>query len=152
MIVLDANLLIYSYNSGSAHHRRASEWLERTLSGTEIVGFPWQSIAAFLRIMTDARLPGERFTAHEAAETVNEWLGQPIVRVLTPGEDHWALFRRMILEGQAPGPLVSDAEIAALTIEYGGVLHTADRDFARFPGLRWVNPLAAQDESAGVAF
>jgi predicted nucleic acid-binding protein len=47
----------------------------------------------------------------------------------------------MILEGQASGPLVSDAEIAAITIEHGGVLHTADRDFARFPGLRWKNPL-----------
>jgi hypothetical protein len=142
VIVLDANLLIHSYNSGSAHHRNARQWLEETLSGTEIVGFPWQAIAAFLRIMTDARLPGERFTAREAAEIVNGWLGQPNVRALTPGEDYWVQFRRMILEGQAPGPLVSDAEIAALTVEYGGVLYTTDRNFARFPGLRWTNPLA----------
>jgi hypothetical protein len=61
--------------------------------------------------------------------------------LLIPGDHYWPLFRRMLIEGQASGALVSDAEIAALTLEYGGVLHTADRDFARFPGLRWKNPL-----------
>ena len=65
----------------------------------------------------------------------------PNVRVLVPGDQHWPLLRRMLVEGQASGPLVSDAIIAALTIEHGGMLHTADRDFARFPGLRWKNPL-----------
>lgn len=141
MIVIDANLLIYSYNSGSVRHTQAREWLEEVLSSTEVVGLPWQSIAAFVRIMTDPRLPGERFTVHEAAEIVNLWLDQSIVRVLTPGDDHWALFRRLVVEGEAFGPLVSDAQIAALTVEYGGVLYTTDRDFARFPGLRWKNPL-----------
>lgn len=74
-------------------------------------------------------------------QTVEEWLAQPNVRVLTPGDRHWGLLRRIILEASASGPLVSDAELATLTIEHGGVLHTADRDFARFPGLRWTNPL-----------
>ena len=143
MIVVDANLLIYSYNSGSSHHIMARAWVERTFSGDEAVGLPWQSIAAFVRITTDPRLPGQRFTAGEAVEVVNRWLDQSIVRVLTPGDDHWSLFRRMVIEGQASGPLVMDAQIAALTLEYGGVLHTTDRDFARFPGLRWVNPLTA---------
>lgn len=142
MIVLDANLLIYSYNSGSTNHTKARKWLESTLSGVEPVGLPWQSMAAFLRIMTNTRLPGERFTAREATEIVNGWLDQPTLRVLTPGDDHWLLFRRMIVEGEASGPLVSDAHLAALTIEYGGVLHTTDRGFARFPGLRWKNPLS----------
>ena len=77
----------------------------------------------------------------EAANEIDEWLKQPSVRVLVPGDDHWPILRRMVVEGQASGPLVSDAEIAALTIEYGGVLYTADRDFARFPGLQWKNPL-----------
>jgi hypothetical protein len=72
---------------------------------------------------------------------VDDWLDQPNVRVLAPGDDHWSLFRQMIVEGQAPGALVSDAHLAALTMEYGGVLHTTDRDFARFPNLRWKNPL-----------
>jgi predicted nucleic acid-binding protein len=73
---------------------------------------------------------------------VEEWLQQPNVQVLAPGDQHWSVLRRMILEGRASGPLVRDAQIAALTIEFGGVLHTADRDFARFPGLRWKNPLS----------
>lgn len=141
MIVLDANLLIYSYNIGAAHHAKARTLLEDLLGGRELIGFPWQSIAAFLRIMTDKRLPGERFTAPRAVEIVSSWLEQSVSRVLAAGDDHWPLLRRMILEGQAPGPLVSDAQIAAITVEQGGVLYTTDRDFARFPGLRWKNPL-----------
>ena len=87
-------------------------------------------------------MPGFCRSIEEVSRTVDEWLEQPNVRVLTPGDDHWLLLRRMIVEGQASGPLVSDAQLAALTIEYGGVLHTTDRDFARFPGLRWKNPLS----------
>jgi len=142
VIVLDANLLIYSYNRGSAHHAKARSWLEKTFSGIEMVGLPWQTVSAFLRVMTNQRLPGECFTVEEAAGIVDLWLAHPIVQVLTPGDEHWRLLRRMVVEGRASGPLVSDAEIATLTAEYGGVLHTADRDFARFPGLRWVNPLS----------
>jgi len=78
----------------------------------------------------------------EVARIVDLWLQQPNVRVLAPGDDYWLIFRQMLIEGQAIGDLVSDAQIAALTIEYGGVLYTTDRDFTRFPGLRWVNPLA----------
>jgi len=61
--------------------------------------------------------------------------------LLSPGDQHWSILRQMLVEGQARGPLVSDAHLAALTIEYGGILHTTDRDFGRFPGLRWSNPL-----------
>ncbi len=142
MIVLDANLLLHAYDTESPHHSKARAWLETTLSAPELVGLPWQTISAFLRIMTNPRLPGERFTAAEAVQVVDRWLEQPNVRLLAPGDDHWTVFRSMIIEGQAPGPLISDASLAALTTEYGGVLHTTDRDFARFPGLRWVNPLA----------
>jgi len=141
VIVVDANLLIYAYNSGSPRHTKARWWWEQALSGSEAAGLPWQSIAAFVRIMTDPRLPGQHFAAEEAAQIVDSWLQQPIVRALTPGEDHWLRFRSMVVEGQALGALVTDAQIAALTVEYGGVLYTTDRDFARFPGLRWKNPL-----------
>ena len=141
MIVVDANILLYAYDSASSHHTKARAWIEETFSGTEPVGLPWQTISAFLRIMTNPRLPGERFTLQEAAPIVDGWLEQPNTQALAPGDDHWPLFRQMIVEGQATGGLVSDAHLAALTIEYGGVLHTTDRDFARFPGLRWRNPL-----------
>jgi toxin-antitoxin system PIN domain toxin len=142
VIVLDANLLLYAYDSLSSQHARARAWVEQVFSGSEPVGLPWPTVAAFLRIMTHPRLPGERLTLNEAVAVVDRWLEQPNVRLLAPGEDHWRLFRQMIVEGQAPGALVSDAHLAALTIEYGGVLNTTDRDFARFPGLRWKNPLA----------
>ena len=141
MIVLDANLLLYAYGQFSPHHQKARAWLEQVLSGSETVGLPWQTIAAFVRIATDPRVPGYRRSADEVIRIVNEWLAQPTVRLLAPGERTLPILREMVLVGQAAGPLVSDAELAALTLEYGGVLYTADRDFARFPGLRWVNPL-----------
>ncbi|MGD1024879.1 MAG: TA system VapC family ribonuclease toxin [Candidatus Sulfotelmatobacter sp.] len=141
MILLDANILLYAYDAAASQHIKARAWVETVFSDVEPVGLPWQSLSAFLRIMTDLRLPGKRFTVVEAAEFVNQWLEQPNVRVLTPGDEHWLIFRKMIVDGQASGPLVSDAHLAALTLEYGGVLYTTDRDFARFPGLRWTNPL-----------
>lgn len=143
MIVVDANLLIYSYDTASPHHKKSRLWLEDVFSGAEIVGLPWQSVGAFLRVMTNPKLHGRQYSLDEAMEIVEAWMGQSNVRILTATDDHWFHFRRMIVEGNASGTLVSDAEIAALTVEYGGVLHTADRDFARFPGLRWVNPLAS---------
>jgi toxin-antitoxin system PIN domain toxin len=142
VIVLDANILLYAYDSASSQHNRARAWVERVFSGNEPVGLPWLTIAAFLRIMTNVRLPGERFTSQEAIGVVNLWLEQPNIRLLSPDENHWLLFAEMMVKGQASGPRVTDAHLAALTIEYGGVLQTTDRDFARFPGLRWNNPLA----------
>ncbi|MGH9494891.1 MAG: TA system VapC family ribonuclease toxin [Candidatus Sulfotelmatobacter sp.] len=141
MIVVDANLLIYSYDQSCPENSRSVAWLEGVISSEEAVGLPWQCILAFLRVVTHRGLRGVRARADEAVTAVEEWLSAPNIQILAPTDQHWLTLRRMIIEGQASGPLVSDAEIAALTIEYGGVLHTADRDFARFPGLRWVNPL-----------
>jgi toxin-antitoxin system PIN domain toxin len=142
MIVIDVNLLLYAHSVPSPIQEKAQIWLESALSSDEPVGLPWQVISAFIRIVTNPKLPGLRRSREEATGIVDEWLRLPNVRVLTPGEGHWRLFRRMVMEGEAAGDLVSDAQIAALTIEYGGVLYSADRDFARFPGLRWVNPLS----------
>lgn len=141
MIVLDANLLLYSYSTGTPEHEKARACVEKLFSGTELIGLPWQTITAFLRISTNPRLPGAR-PAREAAQEVEEWLSQPNVRLISPADDHWPLLRRTIFEGQAFGPMVSDAQIAALTMESGAVLYSSDQDFARFPGLRWVNPLS----------
>jgi uncharacterized protein len=142
VIVVDANLLLYAYDSAFPRHAAARRWVEKVFSGTEPVVLPWSSISAFVGIMSNHRLPGERFSIQELAEFVDRWLEQSNVHALGSGEQHWPLFRQMLLEGQASGDLTSDAQLAALTIECGGVLHTTDRDFARFPGLRWTNPLA----------
>ena len=141
MIVLDANILLYAYDADSEKHAKARAWVEQVFSDGTPIGLPWQTVAAFLRVVTNTRLPGNRVTSAEAAEIVDQWLNQPNVRLLPPGDQHWTLFRQMLVEGQARGPLVTDAQLAALTIEYGGLLQTTDRDFARFPGLRWRNPL-----------
>jgi len=142
VIVLDANLLIYAYDASSSYHSKARAWIEAVFSGTQPVGLPWHAITAFLRIMTNKRLPGARFSLEQASQIVDGWLEQPNVRALAPGEHHWPLLRGMLIDGQASGALANDAQIAALTVEIGGVLHTADRDFERFPGLKWTNPLA----------
>ncbi|MBV9396581.1 MAG: type II toxin-antitoxin system VapC family toxin [Bryobacterales bacterium] len=142
MIVLDVNILLYAYDSTSSHHVKARAWIEQTFSGGVLVGLPWNTILAFLRIVTNTRLQGRRFTVEEAIQIVQSWIEQPNVRLLGPGEGHWSMLSQILMAGQVRGPLVPDAEIAALTLECGGVLHTTDRDFARFPGLRWTNPLA----------
>jgi toxin-antitoxin system PIN domain toxin len=142
VIVLDANILLCAYGAASPHHEKARVWLAEAFSGGETVGLPWLSLAAFLRVVTNPRVPGFRRSVEEASRVVDLWLEQPQARVLVPGEQHWLIFRQMITDGQAMGPLVTDAQLAALTIEHGGVLYTTDRDFARFPGLRWKNPLA----------
>jgi hypothetical protein len=142
VIVIDANLLLYAYSAPSPKQEKAHAWLEATISAGGLVGLPWQVISAFLRIASNPRLPQLRRSMDEVARIVDLWLQQPNVRVLAPGDDYWLIFRQMLIEGQAIGDLVSDAQIAALTIEYGGVLYTTDRDFTRFPGLRWVNPLS----------
>lgn len=76
-----------------------------------------------------------------AVALVHQWLIRPQVQALSPGEQHWTIYRQMLIEGQVRGPLTSDAQLAALTLEFGGILYTTDRDFTRFPGLRWLNPL-----------
>jgi len=141
VIVLDANILLYAYDASSEHHAKARAWIERVFSSGVAIGLPWQTVAAFLRVVTNPRLPGKRFTPQQAAELIDQWLEQPNIRVLAPGDQHWVQLRQLMLEGQARGPLVTDAQLAALTIEYGGILQTTDRDFARFPGLRFANPL-----------
>lgn len=141
MIVPDANLLLYAYDKSSAHHAPALNWLESAIAGSELVGLPWQSVWAFLRISTSSRIYTHPFAMNEALGIARKWIDLKNVRLLIPGEGHWALLRQMLIEGQVNGPSVTDAALAALTIEYGAVLHTADRGFARFPGLRWINPL-----------
>ncbi len=141
MILTDANLLLYAYNRDAAEHEAARRWLEEQLSGTDLFGFSWQTVTAFLRISTNARAFAHPFTITEATEVVAKWLERPQAVVLTPGEHHWEIFSTLLVTGQATGPLVMDAHLAALAIEHGCQLATTDRDFMRFPGLPVINPL-----------
>jgi len=98
---------------------------------------------AFLRISTNPRVFELPLTIDEAETIVNTWLDHPLVGILEPGERHWTILQQCMEKGQASGPLVMDAVLAAITIEHGAVLHTTDQDFSRFPKLKWVNPLQA---------
>lgn len=141
MIVPDANLLLYAYDSNSDQQPSAGRWLRQILTGTDTVGLSWLSVGAFLRIATNSRLGGSQLAMNSAINIVDEWLGMRSVRLIVPGEGHWVTLKEMLIAGRVQGPVTTDAQLAALTVEHGAILHTADRDFARFPGLRWVNPL-----------
>jgi len=144
VIVLDTNILLYAYDATSPHHDAAQEWLDSVFSGRELIGLPWQVVWGFLRLSTSSRIFFNTLSMEKAVEIVQQWMDQKQVRLLAPGERHWRLLRQILAEGKVKASLTTDAELAALTIEHGGVLYTSDRDFARFPGLRWVNPLTAK--------
>lgn len=141
MILSDANLLIYAYNTDAPEHARARRWLEESLSATTPFAFSWPTLTAFLRITTNIKAFPKPLTIKEAAEIVTEWLGRPNVTILQPTEGHWETFVRLLDEGQATGALVMDAHLAALAIEHGCQFATTDRDFSRFTGLQTLNPL-----------
>ena len=141
MILIDANLLLYAYDPRAAEHERSRQWLEQTLSGSELVRFTSVTLWAFLRIATNPRVFEHPLTVAEALDAVTSWLAQPAAAVIEPGERHWDLLRDVASRGQATGPMVMDAVLAAVAIEHGATLYTTDRDFGRFPGLVCKNPL-----------
>lgn len=144
MILIDANLLLYAYDTSSPQHRRAKPWLEETLSGREEVRIPLTSALAFLRIGTNPTVFERPMSSRDAITIVAEWLDRPQVSLALPTAGHWKTLGTVAEGGQARGVLLADAHLAALTIEHGGTLCTTDRDFARFEGLRFTNPLAAE--------
>ena len=141
MILPDANLLLYAYNTDTAQHDAAREWLEDALNKPELVAFCWPALLAFIRIGTNPRAFPQPLTPAEAALAVDSWLVRPNAVVVQPGTRHWGILRRLLLQGQASGPLAADAHLAALAIEHGAILCSTDQDFTRFNQLRWRNPL-----------
>lgn len=144
MILIDANLLLYAYHERAEQHDASRVWLEGALSGPELVRFAWLTLWAFLRIGTNPRVFEHPLSTSEAEAVVSSWLAQPAAGILEPGERHWEILCTMVREGQAAGPLVMDAVIAAIALEHGATLCTTDRDFSRFAGLKWTNPLAGR--------
>lgn len=143
MILVDANLLLYAYNSESPHHGPSRAWLEDALSSGRPVRFALVTLLAFVRIASDRRIYAHPLSPTEACSLIETWLSQPNVRLLRPGPRAWRLLAGMCEEGQAKGAMVMDAHLAALAMEHGASIATTDRDFMRFPDVRIVNPLAA---------
>jgi toxin-antitoxin system PIN domain toxin len=142
-MLLDANLLLYAVDSTSAEHDAAATWLEGTLNGTRRVGLPWQTIGAFLRISTHPRVTTNPLTSAAAWSFVDEWLGADPVWVPPATERTARVLGSLTAEVGVTGNLVPDAQLAALALEHGLIVQTADTDFGRFPGVRWENPLRA---------
>lgn len=143
MIIVDANVLLYAYNPSSPHHERCRSWLESALNGSEQLGFPWQTVLAFVRIATNPQVFTRPLSAMEAASIVDEWFACPQAMRVEPADGYWDLLKEQLVVAQISGQLVSDAALATLAIQNGARLCTTDRDFARFAGLKTFDPRAA---------
>ena len=139
-MIVDANLLLYAVDQNSPHHQSASAWVESVMSGPKRIGLPWQTIGAFLRIVTHPRVTTNPLDSATAWGFVSEWLVQPQVWIPPAGE-RTAQILGKLLAGGVTGNLIPDAQLASLAIEYGVPVASNDSDFARFPECRWFNPL-----------
>lgn len=142
MILVDTNLLLYAHVADYPQHDRSREWLERRLGGPPRVGLPWPSLLGFVRLVTNPRLFPRPEPVQDAWAQVVDWLDVDVAWVPTPTPRHREVFASLV-PSITGSNLVPDAHLAALAIEHGLVLASADDDFGRFPGLRWENPLRA---------
>lgn len=141
MIVPDVNLLLYAVISGFRHHPRAHEWWERTVNSNSRVGLTHPAVFGFLRIATNPRILELPLTVKVAIDYVENWLAQPNVELLTPGPKHLGIALDLLHGIGAAGNLTTDIQLAAYAIEHRGEIHSNDTDFARFPKVKWVDPL-----------
>jgi toxin-antitoxin system PIN domain toxin len=141
-MLLDANLLLYAVHRSSRHHLRTRDWLTDQLNGPRRVGLPWQSLAAFLRIATHPRAFERPLDPSHAWARVTDWLACEVAWIPQPGPRHATLLGGLIARHDVRGNLIPDAQLAALALEHGLAVCSADTDFARFTELEWRNPLS----------
>lgn len=141
MILPDVNLLLYAIDEKAPSHRTARSWLQEALSGSEQVAFAWVVLLAFIRLSTSRRVFANPLTPVEAFDIVEGWLAQPCSVIVEPTTRHLGIWRGLVEPIGTAANLTTDAHLAAIAIEHGAQLLSADRDFGRFPGLRWANPL-----------
>jgi toxin-antitoxin system PIN domain toxin len=140
--LVDANLLVYATFQVFPQHKAARDWLAGTLSEPQRLGLPWPSLLAFIRLASNPRILRAAISVKEAWEQVELWLDCPAAWVPQPGQRHRHILRALLTGASVGSRHVPDAHLAALAIEHGLILCSADGNFARFPGLRWENPLA----------
>jgi toxin-antitoxin system PIN domain toxin len=143
-VLVDANVLLYSVDEDSSFHAPARDWLVAVLNGPQRVGIPWMSLWAFLRIVTNPRALARPLTPDAAWAYVQAWLDAPAAWIPTPGRGHREILRSLLVQHDLRAGLVTDAVLAAICIEHGLTMISADSDFARFPQVPWVNPVAAE--------
>jgi toxin-antitoxin system PIN domain toxin len=141
-MLLDANVLLYAVHKQSRFHKPARDWLTEQLNGTRRVGLPWQSLTSFLRIATHPRALERPLSPADAWARVTDWLSVGVAWVPEPGERHTPILGELLIRHDVRGNLVPDAQLAALALQHGLTVYSADTDFARFTDVRWENPLA----------
>jgi hypothetical protein len=140
-VIVDANVLLYAVDARSPFHQPARKWVEDALSGPVRVGLPWVSLTAFLRISTHPRASVNPLSPADAWTYVEDWLAAGPTWIPEPTARHADLLQGLVVDGDLRGNLIPDAHLAALALEHGVGVCSADSDFARFPQLRWVNPV-----------
>ncbi|MDA8138839.1 MAG: type II toxin-antitoxin system VapC family toxin [Desulfobacteraceae bacterium] len=142
MILVDANILLYAQDSLNRHHVKARQWWDEQLSGSNPICLCWTVLSAFIRISTNPRVFESPLLLEQAIARIQSWIDQPCAKIIRPTEQHWTIFQQMLLGAKATANLVTDAHLATLAIEHGCELASTDSDFARFPKLKWRNPLS----------
>lgn len=143
VILPDVNVLVYAYREDAPNHRPYRAWLEGVVSGDAAYGMSDLVLQGFLRVVTHPRVFAVPSPIDHALEFAGAVRDHPSCISLGPGARHWEIFSRLCREAGAKGNLVPDAYLAALAIESGSEWITTDRDYSRFPGLRWRHPLQA---------
>lgn len=141
-MLVDANILLFAANTAAAEHERARTWLEEALNGNRRVGLPWESLTAFVRLATNPRVVAKPLAPVAAWAFVEEWLAAPAAWVPVPTERHAEVLGGLVRRYRPSAKLVPDAHLAALAIEHGAEIISADTDFARFTEVRWRDPIA----------
>ena len=147
MTLVDLNVVLYAVNTASARHVEARAWWESALEGDEPVGLAWPVITGFLRLSTHASILPRPFTVEQACARVERWLSQPPVRIVRETDEQWRHLRRFVSDTGTGGNLTVDAHLAALAVSLGATIVSFDHDFARCPGLRWINPSGGSSSS-----
>jgi len=143
MILPDVNVLIYAFRRDVPQYSTCNIWLNQVVASDARFGMSPLALSAFVRVTTDQRVYNNPSPLDEAYAFADYLLGQPHCQIVKPGEQHWSIFKRLCIETDTRGRRVSDAWYAALAIEWGCEWITFDRDYARFPGLKWQLPEAA---------
>ena len=137
MVLPDVNVLVYAFRTEVPEHAVARRWLSEVLSTDVLFGLSPLVLSAVVRVSTNVRAFGAPSALEEAFGFCDYLHGHSNCRIVEPGERHWEIFKRLCRATDTRGRRVTDAWFAALAIEWGCEWITFDRDFARFPGLKW---------------
>ena len=143
MILPDVNVLVHAHNADSAVHEKARLWWDGCLSGSEGIGLAWATVAGFVRITTNRRIVARPLSVGDVMRRLESWLRLPHVHMAQPSDTHFDRLCSELERLGTAGNLTTDAHLAVLAMERGYVPYSTDADFARFRGLRWVDPCRA---------